>query len=130
MKLARLLGLHSAHQQAQVQCLLARSAADAEDWPMAAELCLGLVETTTGGDHCAAAEGAGELCAAVARDVPDTAVEPSARQRLLGFALAHCPEETMGDLLRHWRRVEASSRAQALAQQVRSFTPSILLTLT
>ena len=44
MKLARLLGLSSAHQQAQVQCLLARSAADAEDWPMAAELCLGLVE--------------------------------------------------------------------------------------
>jgi hypothetical protein len=45
MRLARLLGLHSGTQQFAVQSLLARSAADAEEWRMATELCLGLVET-------------------------------------------------------------------------------------
>jgi hypothetical protein len=55
---------------------------------------------------------AAELCAAVARDMPDGAVAAEARTRLLGFAMQHCPHELVGDLLRHWRRVEAGTGVQ------------------
>jgi len=98
MRLARLLGLGTAPKLAEVEALLAQSAADVDDFSMAAELCLGLVERRHGASW--------RLCAQVAREAPSGCVADGTRQHLVAFALEHCADEAVEGLLLMWRRLE------------------------
>lgn len=98
IEVAKLLGLGSADDIATVEEAIAREAAIAGDWQLASDLCLLLANKGHGPIW--------DLCAAIARSPHMDAMDTSSRKQLLGFALSHCDEESIGELLHTWKDVD------------------------
>lgn len=98
IEVAKLLGLGSVDDIAAVEEAIAREAAIAGDWQLASDLCLLLANKGYGPIW--------DLCAAIARSSHMATMDSSSRKQLLGFALSHCDEESIGELLHSWKDVD------------------------
>ncbi|RDX93389.1 MAG2-interacting protein 2, partial [Mucuna pruriens] len=106
IEVARLLGLRSADDISAVEEAIAREAAVSGDLQLAFDLCLGL-----------ARKGHGyiwDLCAAIARGPALDNMDVDSRKQLLGFALSHCDEESIGELLHAWKDLDMQGQCETL----------------
>ncbi|XP_020232050.1 MAG2-interacting protein 2 [Cajanus cajan] len=106
INVARLLGLRSADDISAVEEAIAREAAVSGDLQLAFDLCLGL-----------ARKGHGyiwDLCAAIARGPALDNMDVDSRKQLLGFALSHCDEESIGELLHAWKDLDMQGQCETL----------------
>ncbi|XP_021753504.1 MAG2-interacting protein 2-like [Chenopodium quinoa] len=109
IEVAKLLGLASQEDISAVQEAIAREAAVAGDLQLAFDLCLVL-----------ARKGHGfiwDLCAAIARGPAIENMDISSRKQLLGFALCHCDDESIGDLLHAWKDLDMQAQYESLMMQ-------------
>lgn len=106
IEIAKLLGLNSPVDIATVEEAIAREAAVAGDLPLASDLCLVLAKKGHGSIW--------DLCAAIARGPHLDNMDSSSRKQLLGFALSHCDEESIGELLNAWKEVDTNVQAEHL----------------
>ncbi|XP_039007396.1 MAG2-interacting protein 2-like [Hibiscus syriacus] len=103
---AKLLGLRSPDEMSAVREVIAREAAVSGDMQLAFDVCLVLVK-----------KGHGlvwDLCAALARGPPLENMDMSTRKRLLGFALSHCDEQSIGELLHAWKDLDMQMQCENL----------------
>ncbi|XP_020112692.1 MAG2-interacting protein 2 [Ananas comosus] len=106
IEIAKLLGLRSNDDIASVEEAIAREAAVAGDLQLAFDLCLILTK-----------KGHGlvwDLCAAIARGPHLDNMDTSSRKQLLGFALCHCDEESIGELLNAWKEFDVRDSFEKL----------------
>lgn len=106
IEVAKLLGLRSQEEISAVQEAIAREAAVAGDLQLAFDLCLIL-----------ARKGHGlvwDLCAAIARGPAIENMDVSSRKKLLSFALCHCDNESIGDLLHAWKDIDMQGQLESL----------------
>ncbi|KAF5731302.1 hypothetical protein HS088_TW19G00909 [Tripterygium wilfordii] len=106
IEVAKLLGMNSSGDISTVQEAIAREAAVAGDLQLAFDLCLILAK-----------KGHGliwDLCAAIARGPALENMNISSRKQLLGFALSHCDEESIGELLHAWKDLDMQGQCEAL----------------
>lgn len=106
IEVAKLLGLNSSEEVSSVQEAIAREAAVAGDLQLAFDLCIAL-----------ARKGHGviwDLCAALARGPSLENMDISSRKQLLGFALSHCDEESVGELLHAWKDLDMQEQCETL----------------
>ncbi|XP_042492320.1 MAG2-interacting protein 2 isoform X2 [Macadamia integrifolia] len=106
IEIAKLLGLSSQDKIADVQEALAREAAVSGDLQLAFDLCLVLVQKGHGPIW--------DLSAAIARGPVLDNMDISSRKQLLGFALSHCDEESIGELLHAWKDLDMQSQCETL----------------
>ncbi|KAJ4975918.1 hypothetical protein NE237_001024 [Protea cynaroides] len=106
IEIAKLLGLTSQDEIAAVQEALAREAAVSGDLQLAFDLCLVLVQKGHGSIW--------DLCAAIARGPVLDNMDISSRKQLLGFALSHCDEESIGELLHAWKDLDMQNQCEML----------------
>ncbi|XP_042447126.1 MAG2-interacting protein 2-like [Zingiber officinale] len=123
IEIAKLLGLNSPVDIATVEEAIAREAAIAGDLPLASDLCLVLAKKGHG-SIC-------DLCAAIARGPHLDNMDSSSRKQLLGFALSHCDEESIGELLNAWKEVDTNVQSEHLitssgASSQKLFSSSLL----
>ncbi|XP_077245639.1 MAG2-interacting protein 2-like isoform X2 [Tasmannia lanceolata] len=90
IQIAKVLGLNSQDDIAAVQEAVAREAAVTGDLQLAFDLCLVLAKKGHGSIW--------DLCAAIARSPVLDNMDISSRKQLLGFALSHCDEESIGTI--------------------------------
>ncbi|TYH98035.1 hypothetical protein ES332_A12G281900v1 [Gossypium tomentosum] len=105
IEVAKLLGLSSLDEISAVEEIIAREAAVSGDLQLAFDLCLVLAK-----------KGHGlvwDLCAALARG-PLENMEISSRKQLLGFALSHCDEESISELLLAWKDLDMQGQCETL----------------
>ncbi|KAK7350965.1 hypothetical protein VNO77_10060 [Canavalia gladiata] len=106
IEVAKLLGLRSADDISAVEEAIAREAAVSGDLQFAFDLCLGL-----------ARKGHGyiwDLCAALARGPALENMDVDSRKQLLGFALSHCDEESISELLHAWKDLDMQGQCEIL----------------
>jgi len=106
IEVAKLLGLRSQEEISAVQEAIAREAAVAGDLQLAFDLCLVL-----------ARKGHGlvwDLCAAIARGPAIENMDVGSRKQLLSFALCHCDDESIGDLLHAWKDLDMQGQSESL----------------
>ncbi|KAL5805206.1 hypothetical protein ACOSQ3_032006 [Xanthoceras sorbifolium] len=106
LEVAKLLGLSSPEDISAVEEAIAREAAVAGDLQLAFDLCLVLTK-----------KGHGliwDLCAAIARGPALENMDTSSRKQLLGFALSHCDQESIGELLHAWKDLDMQSQCESL----------------
>ncbi|XVF10128.1 hypothetical protein REPUB_Repub07fG0156400 [Reevesia pubescens] len=106
IEVAKLLGLSSLDEISAVEEAIAREAAVAGDLQLAFDLCLVLAK-----------KGHGliwDLCAAIARGPSLENMDLSSRKQLLGFALSHCDEESIGELLHAWKNLDMQGQCETL----------------
>lgn len=106
IKVAKLLGLSSPDDISAVEEAIAREAAVAGDLQLAFDLCLVLTK-----------KGHGliwDLCAAIARGPALENMDVSSRKQLLGFALSHCDQESIGELLHAWKDLDMQGQCENL----------------
>ncbi|KAL9237446.1 hypothetical protein vseg_011993 [Gypsophila vaccaria] len=109
IEVAKLLGLSSQEEICAVQEAIAREAAVAGDLQHAFDLCLVL-----------ARKGYGlvwDLCAALARGPTIENMDSNSRKQLLSFALCHCDNESIGDLLHAWKDLDLRAQSESLMVQ-------------
>ncbi|KAG6557446.1 hypothetical protein Mapa_000718 [Marchantia paleacea] len=111
MNVASLLGLTSSDEQAAVEAAIAREAAGAGDFGLARDLCLGLVKKGHGAIW--------DLCAALGRGPDFDRMDLNTRKEFLGFALGHCDEESVGELLNAWKEFDLMSSCNVLGRAVK-----------
>ncbi|KAJ6881369.1 hypothetical protein NC651_028058 [Populus alba x Populus x berolinensis] len=107
IEVAKLLGLNSSEDLSTVQEAIAREAAVAGDLQLAFDLCL--VLTKKGHGHV------WDLCAAIARGPALENIDIGSRKHLLGFALSHCDEESIGELLHAWKDLDIQGQCETLS---------------
>lgn len=98
IEIAKLLGLSAQEDISNVQELIAREAAFAGDVQMAFDICLVLAKKGHG--------SVWDLCAAIARSQVLETMDSKSQKLLLGFALSHCDEESIGELLHEWKDLD------------------------
>ncbi|KAJ7965299.1 MAG2-interacting protein 2 [Quillaja saponaria] len=106
IEVGKLLGLRSPEHISAVEEAIAREAAVAGDLQLAFDLCLVLAK-----------KGHGliwDLCAAIARGPALENMDISSRKQLLGFALSHCDEESIGELLHAWKDLDLQGQCETL----------------
>ncbi|KAL8140599.1 hypothetical protein V2J09_006620 [Rumex salicifolius] len=106
IEVAKLLGLNSEEDISNVQEAIAREAAVAGDLQLAVAFCLAL-----------ARKGHGliwDLCAAIARGPAIDNMDMNYRKQLLGFALSHCDDESIGELLHAWKDIDVQGQCESL----------------
>ncbi|GAB4826167.1 hypothetical protein Ancab_009034 [Ancistrocladus abbreviatus] len=106
IEVAKFFGLNSPEDVSAVQEAIAREAAVAGDLQLAFDLCLVL-----------ARRGHGlvwDLCAAIARGPAIENMDISSRKQLLGFALSHCDDESIGELLHAGKDLDLQSQSESL----------------
>ncbi|XP_065861764.1 MAG2-interacting protein 2 isoform X2 [Euphorbia lathyris] len=106
VEVAKLLGLNSLDDISAVEEAIAREAAVAGDLQLAFDLCLALAK-----------KGHGlvwDLCAAIARGPALENMDLKSRKELLGFALSHCDEESIGELLHAWKDLDMQGQCDSL----------------
>ncbi|XP_028806651.1 MAG2-interacting protein 2 isoform X2 [Neltuma alba] len=103
---AKLLGLRSPDDISAVEEAIAREAAVAGDLQLAFDLCLVLVKKGHGYIW--------DLCAAIARGPALENMDVNSRKQLLGFALSHCDEESIGELLHAWKDLDMQGQCETL----------------
>lgn len=106
IEIAKLLGLSSQDDIAAVEESVAREAAIAGDLQLAFDLCLILTKKGHGPIW--------DLCAAIARGPHLDNMDTNSRKQLLGFALSHCDEESVGELLNAWKEVDMRLQLEQL----------------
>lgn len=116
IQIAKLLGLSSQDDISAVEEAIAREAAVAGDLHLAFDLCLVLAK-----------KGHGliwDLCAAIARGPALENIDISSRKQLLGFALSHCDEESIGELLHAWKDLDMQGQCETLMMLTGSNPPN------
>ncbi|KAK4790120.1 hypothetical protein SAY86_017424 [Trapa natans] len=106
IEVSRLLGLKSQDDISAVEEAIAREAAVAGDLQLAFDLCLILVR-----------KGHGlvwDLCAAIARGPAIDNMDINSRKLLIGFALSHCDDESIAELLHAWKDLDMQGQCEAL----------------
>ena len=106
IEVARLLGLRSADDISAVEEAIAREAAVSGDLQLAFDLCLGLAKKGHGTIW--------DLCAAIARGPALDNMDVDSRKQLLGFALSHCDDESIGELLHAWKDLDMQGQCEIL----------------
>ncbi|XP_077221855.1 MAG2-interacting protein 2-like [Tasmannia lanceolata] len=104
--IAKVLGLNSWDDIAAVQEAVAREAAVTGDLQLAFDLCLVLAKKGHGSIW--------DLCAAIARGPVLDNMDISSRKQLLGFALSHCDDESIGELLHAWKDLDTQIQCEKL----------------
>lgn len=116
IEVAKLLGLSSQDDISSVQEAIAREAAVAGDLQLSFDLCLVLAKKGHG--------SVWDLCTALARGPALENMDVISRKNLLGFALSHCDEESIGELLQSWKDLDMLEQCQTLklreGEQLRS----------
>lgn len=105
IEIAKLLGLSSPDDISAVQEAIAREAAVAGDLHLARDLCIELAKKGHG--------QAWDLCAAIARGPSLDDMDDNSRKQLLGFALSHCDEESISELLYAWKDLDMQVQCRA-----------------
>lgn len=106
VEVARLLGLRSADDISAVEEAIAREAAVSGDLQLAFDLCLVLARKGHGNIW--------DLCAAIARGPALENMDVDSRKQLLGFALSHCDEESISELLHAWKDLDMHGQCETL----------------
>lgn len=107
IEIAKLLGLNSQEEISRVQEALAREAAFTGDIQLASDLCLILAKKGHGSIW--------DLCAAIARSQALESMDSKSKKLLLGFALSHCDEESIGELLQEWKDLDLQDQCESLS---------------
>eukprot|EP00250_Pteridium_aquilinum_P020730 c24921_g1_i2 orf=108-4601(+) len=102
LDIARSLGLNSEDQIAEVKEAIARQAAASGQISVALHFCLELMRRGY--------KAVWELCAALARGPELEGINLQVRKELLGFAISHCDETSIGQLLMSWKEIDLSER--------------------
>lgn len=116
IEVAKLLRLSSLEDISAVEEAIAREAAVAGDLQLAFDLCLVLAK-----------KGHGliwDLCAAIARGPALENMDISSRKQLLGFALSHCDEDSIGELLHAWKDLDMQGQFETLMMLTGTNSPS------
>ncbi|GLJ28279.1 hypothetical protein SUGI_0555830 [Cryptomeria japonica] len=108
IEVGRLLGLTSPDDIAVVEAAIAREAGATGDLQLAVELCLSLVRKDHGPIW--------DLCAALGRGPDLDKMDFYSRKELLGFALGHCDEESIGELLHAWKEINLANQCEDLGK--------------
>lgn len=116
IEISRLLGLSSPDEISAVQEAIAREAAVAGDLQLALDLCLVLAKKGHG--------PVWDLCAAIARGPALDNMDINSRKQLLGFALSHCDEESISELLHAWKDLDMQGQCEVLTMLTKSNSPS------
>ncbi|GAV82820.1 Sec39 domain-containing protein [Cephalotus follicularis] len=106
IEVAKLFGLSSLDDISAVEEAIAREAAVSGDMQLAFDLCLVLVK-----------KGHGliwDLCAAIARGPALENMDISSRKQLIGFALSHCDDESICELLHAWKDLDMQGQCETL----------------
>ncbi|KAA0038366.1 MAG2-interacting protein 2 [Cucumis melo var. makuwa] len=106
IQVGKLLGLSSPTEISAVEEAIAREAAVAGDLQLAFDLCLGLTKKGHG--------SVWDLCAAIARGPSLENMDINYRKHLLGFALSHCDEESISELLHAWKELDMQGQCSKL----------------
>lgn len=106
IEIAKLLGLSSQEEISRVQEAIAREAAFTGDIQLASDLCLVLAKKGHGSIW--------DLCAAIARSQALESMDSKSKKMLLGFALSHCDEESIGELLQAWKDLDLQDQCESL----------------
>lgn len=106
IEVAKLLGLRSPDDISAVEEAIAREAAVAGDLQLAFDLCLVSVKKGHGYIW--------DLCAAIARGPALENMDVNSRKQLLGFALSHCDEESICELLHAWKDLDMQGQCETL----------------
>ncbi|KAK1272141.1 hypothetical protein QJS04_geneDACA006154 [Acorus gramineus] len=104
--IAKLLGLNSEDDIAAVQESVAREAAVTGDLQLAFDLCIVLSKKGHGSIW--------DLCAAIARGPKLDNMDMSSRKKLLGFALSHCDDDSINELLHAWKAIDMQFQCENL----------------
>ncbi|XP_047324264.1 MAG2-interacting protein 2 [Impatiens glandulifera] len=115
IEIAKLLGLSSQDDISVVQETIAREAAVAGDLQLAFDLCIILAKKNHGPIW--------DLCAAMARGPNMENMDITSRKQLLGFALSHCDEESIGELLNAWKDLDLQGQIQMLTALSKKDSP-------
>lgn len=106
IQVGKLLGLSSPTEISAIEEATAREAAVAGDLQLAFDLCLGLTKKGHG--------SVWDLCAAIARGPSLENMDINSRKHLLGFALSHCDEESISELLHAWKELDMQGQCSKL----------------
>ena len=106
IEIAKLLGLNSQDDVSAVEEAIAREAAVVGDLQLTFDLCLSLAKKGHGPIW--------DLCAAIARGPTFENIDINPRKQLLGFALSHCDEESIGELLHAWKDLDTQGQCETL----------------
>ncbi|KAK1318878.1 hypothetical protein QJS10_CPB04g01965 [Acorus calamus] len=113
--IAKLLGLNSEDDIAAVQESVAREAAVTGDLQLAFDLCLVLSKKGHGSIW--------DLCAAIARGPKLENMDMSSRKKLLGFALSHCDDDSINELLHAWKAIDMQFQCENLMKSTGTASP-------
>ncbi|CBI23051.3 unnamed protein product, partial [Vitis vinifera] len=116
VEIAKLLGLNSQDDVSAVEEAIAREAAVAGDLQLAFDLCLSLAKKGHGPIW--------DLCAAIARGPALENMDINSRKQLLGFALSHCDEESIGELLHAWKDLDTQGQCETLMMSTGTNPPN------
>ncbi|KAK9292568.1 hypothetical protein L1049_020542 [Liquidambar formosana] len=116
IEIAKLLGLSSQDDLSAVEEAIAREAAVAGDLQLAFDLCIILAKKGHGVIW--------DLCAAIARGPALENMDISSRKQLLGFALSHCDEESIGELLHAWKDLDMQGQCETLMMLTGTNSPN------
>ncbi|KAH9321071.1 hypothetical protein KI387_015710, partial [Taxus chinensis] len=117
IEVARLLGLTSPDDIAVVEAAIAREAGATGDLQLAVELCLALVRKDHGPIW--------DLCAALGRGPELDKMDLQSRKELLGFALSHCDDESVGELLHAWKEIDLAKQCEDLGKALGKKVPTL-----
>ncbi|CAN1250963.1 MAG2-interacting protein 2 [Linum perenne] len=106
IEVAKFLGLNSPDDISAVQEAIAREAAVADDLQLAFDLCLILSNKGHGPIW--------DLCTAIARGPAHEDMDICSRKQLIGFALSHCDEESIMELLHAWKDLDMQGQCEVL----------------
>ncbi|CAN7080553.1 unnamed protein product [Brassica oleracea var. botrytis] len=115
IEVAKLLGLNSSENISSVEEAIAREAAVAGDLQLAFDLCLVLTKKGHGPIW--------DLGAAIARGPALEHMDVSSRKQLLGFALGHCDDESISELLHAWKDLDLQGQCETLGILSESDSP-------
>ena len=117
IEVARLLGLNSPDDIAMVEEAIAREAVTTGDLQLVVDLCLVLVRKDHGPIW--------DLCAALGRGPNLDKLDLQSRKELLGFALSHCDDESVGELLYAWKEIDLASQCENLGNALGKKVPTL-----
>ncbi|XXG59701.1 hypothetical protein AAC387_Pa04g1737 [Persea americana] len=118
IEIAKLLGLTSQDDIAAVQEVVAREAAVNGDLQQAFDLCVVLAKKGHGPIW--------DLCAAIARGPALDNMDTSSRKQLIGFALSHCDEESISELLHAWKDLDTQFQCEKLMKLSGTNPPKVV----
>ena len=116
IEIAKLLGLNSQDDVSAVEEAIARKAVVAGDLQLAFDLCLSLAKKGHGPIW--------DLCVVIARGPTLENMDINSQKQLLGFALNHCDEESIGELLHAWKDLDTQGQWETLMMSIGANPPN------